>query len=72
QENLLFTLILYLGICGIILLWLLPLTRRLYLLTFSAAKIGAGDLSIRVPYNRFSYINTFESSYNNMEERIEK
>ena len=72
QENLLFTLILYLGICGIILLWLLPLTRRLYLLTFSAAKIGAGDLSIRVPFNRFSYINTLESSFNNMAARIEK
>jgi len=72
QENLLFTLILYLGICGIILLWLLPLTRRLYLLTFSAAKIGAGDLSIRVPYNRFSYINTLESSFNHMAARIEK
>ena len=72
QENLLFTLILYLGICGIILLWLLPLTRRLYLLTFSAAKIGAGDLSIRVPFNRFSYINTLEISFNNMAARIEK
>jgi signal transduction histidine kinase len=72
QENLLFTLILYLGICGIILLWLLPLTRRLYLLTFSAAKIGEGDLSVRVPYNRFSYINTLESSFNNMAARIEK
>jgi signal transduction histidine kinase len=71
-ENLLFTLILYLGICGIILLWLLPLTRRLYLLTFSAAKIGEGDLSVRVPYNRFSYINTLESSFNNMAARIEK
>jgi signal transduction histidine kinase len=72
QENLLFTLILYLGICGILLLWLLPLTRRLYLLTFAAAKIGAGDLSIRVPYNRLSYINTLESSFNNMAARIEK
>jgi len=72
QENLLFTLILYLGICGILLLWLLPLTRRLYLLTSSAAKIGAGDLSIRVPYNRLSYINTLESSFNNMAARIEK
>jgi len=72
QENLLFTLILYIGICGILLLWLLPLTRRLYLLTSSAAKIGAGDLSIRVPYNRLSYINTLESSFNNMAARIEK
>jgi signal transduction histidine kinase len=72
QENLLFTLILYLGICGILLLWLLPLTRRLYLLTFAAAKIGAGDLSVRVPYNRLSYINTLESSFNHMAARIEK
>jgi len=72
QENLLFTLILYLGICGILLLWLIPLTRRLYLLTSAAAKIGAGDLSIRVPYNRLSYINTLESSFNHMAARIEK
>jgi signal transduction histidine kinase len=72
QENLIFTLILYLGICGILLLWLLPLTRRLYLLTFAAAKIGAGDLSVRVPYNRLSYINTLESSFNHMAARIEK
>jgi len=72
QENLFLTLLLYLGICGILLLWLLPLTRRLYLLTYSAAKIGAGDLSIRVPHNRWSYINTLESSFNHMATRIEK
>jgi len=72
QENLFLTLILYLGICAILLLWLLPLTRRLYLLTSSAAKIGSGDLSIRVPHNRWSYINTLESSFNHMATRIEK
>jgi signal transduction histidine kinase len=72
QENLFLTLVLYLGICGILLLWLLPLTRRLYLLTSAAAKIGAGDLSIRVPHNRLSYINTLESSFNHMAARIEK
>jgi signal transduction histidine kinase len=72
HENLLLTLVLYLGICGILLLWLLPLTRRLYLLTSAAAKIGAGDLSIRVPHNRLSYINTLESSFNHMAARIEK
>jgi len=72
QQNLFLTLILYLGICGILLLWLLPLTRRLYLLTSSAAKIGSGDLSIRVPHNRWSYINTLESSFNHMATRIEK
>ncbi len=72
QQNLFLTLILYLGICAILLLWLLPLTRRLYLLTSSAAKIGAGDLSIRVPHNKWSYINTLESSFNHMATRIEK
>ncbi len=72
HKNLLLTLILYLGLCGILLLWLLPLSRRLYLLTSAAAKIGTGDLSIRVPYNQFSYINTLESSFNHMAARIEK
>lgn len=71
-ENLLLTLVLYLGICGILMLWLIPLSRRLYLLTSAAAKIGAGDLSIRVPFNRLSYINTLESSFNHMATRIEK
>lgn len=72
KQNILLTLVLYLGICGILLLWLLPLTRRLYLLTSAAAKIGSGDLSVRVPHNNLSYINTLENSFNHMAARIEK
>ena len=37
--NILLTTILYLGVCIILLAWLFPLTRRLYLLTNTAAQI---------------------------------
>jgi signal transduction histidine kinase len=72
KVNLLLTITLYLGICGIILLWLFPLTRRIYLLTSAAAKIGTGDLAVRVPQNKFSYIRLLENSFNHMASRIEK
>ncbi|MBU2894197.1 ATP-binding protein [Colwellia sp. D2M02] len=70
--NFVLTLILYLGICGILILWLLPLTRRLYLLNTAAAKIGAGQLEARVATSRFSYIKMLEKSFNRMAAQIEK
>jgi signal transduction histidine kinase len=70
--DIILTTILYVGVCSIIILWLLPLTRRLYLLTSVAEKIGEGDLSRRVPTSKFSYIRAFESSFNQMASQIEK
>lgn len=69
--NIILTTILYLGVCSIILLWLLPLTRRLYLLTSAAAKIGQGNLEVRVPSSKYSYIKRLESSFNRMASQIE-
>ena len=70
--NFMLTLILYLSICLMLILWLLPLTRRLYLLNTAAAKIGAGQLDVRVSASHFSYIKMLEKSFNRMAGRIEK
>jgi len=70
--NFLLTLALYLGICAIVILWVFPLSRRLFLLNNAAAKIGDGQLDIRITPSRFSYINMLEKSFNNMASQIEK
>lgn len=66
------TLALYIGICAIVLLWVFPLSRRLFLLNNAAAKIGDGQLNIRIAPSRFSYIKMLEKSFNNMASQIEK
>ncbi len=71
-RNMVLTAILYLGVCAILLLWLFPLARRLYVLTDSAAKIGKGELNVRVALNKFSYIHPLEKSFNQMAAQIEK
>jgi signal transduction histidine kinase len=72
QLNIVLTAVLYIGVCAILILWLFPLARRLFILTNAAAKIGKGDLGVRVPINRFSYINPLEKSFNQMASQIEK
>ncbi len=72
QRNLLLTTVLYIGVCAILMLWLFPLARRLYMLTNAAAKIGKGDVNVRVPLNKFSYIHPLEKSFNHMAAQIEK
>jgi len=71
STDLILTLLLYLGVCIIIILWSLPLTRRLYLLNNTAAKFGAGEFSARLPASRFSYIHLLEHSFNRMAAQIE-
>jgi signal transduction histidine kinase len=72
KINMIMTATLYLGVCVILLAWLFPLTRRLYLLTNTAAQIGAGNLTARMPLSRLSYISLLESSFNRMATQIEK
>jgi len=71
DTDLLLTMLLYLGVCLIIILWSLPLTRRLYLLNHTAAKFGAGELSARLPHSKLSYIPLLERSFNRMATQIE-
>lgn len=70
--NFILTLILYVSICCILILWLFPLTRRLYLLNNAAAKIGSGQLDARIAHSKFSYIKVLEQSFNTMASKIEK
>ncbi len=53
-------------------LWLIPLTRRLYLLNNTAAKIGSGQLDARIEHSRFSYIKMLDQSFYTMAGQIEK
>ncbi len=70
--NIILTVALYLSICGILILWVFPLSRRLFLLNSAAAKIGEGQLNVRITPSRFSYIKMLEKSFNNMASQIEK
>ncbi|GHF79210.1 sensor histidine kinase [Thalassotalea marina] len=72
QQSVILTAILYLGVCGILILWLIPLARRLFILTNAAARIGKGELNVRVNLNRLSYIYPLEASFNQMAAQIEK
>lgn len=69
--DLMLTVSLYLGVCMIVVLWSLPLTRRLYLLNNAAARFGEGDLVARIPKGKFSYIYQLEHSFNKMADQIE-
>jgi len=71
NMDLMLTIMLYLGVSLIIILWTLPLTRRLHILNNVSAKFGRGDLSARIPSSRFSYIQLLENSFNAMADRIE-
>ena len=71
KLDLFLTLALYIGVGGVLILWSLPLTRRIYLLNAAAAKFGKGDLTVRVPKSRFSYITMLENSFNRMAAQIE-
>ncbi|GGO64465.1 ATP-binding protein [Bowmanella pacifica] len=72
DRDLILTLAMYLGLALMMGIWLLPLTRRLSLLTRTAHKFGQGDLQARVPASRLSYIQDLESSFNQMAQRIEQ
>ncbi|MGB0899284.1 MAG: ATP-binding protein [Psychrobium sp.] len=69
--DLMLTILLYIGVSIIIVLWTLPLTRRLHLLSNASGRFGEGDLSARMPQTRFSYIQQLENSFNAMADRIE-
>ncbi len=66
------TLALYGGLSLIMLLWLAPLARRLWLLSQTAGRFGDGDLQARLPPSRWSYISALEQSFNQMAQQIEQ
>lgn len=72
SYDLLLTLVFYLGLAGMLLLWLLPLTRSLTRLNRAAAAFGQGELQVRVNSGQFSYLYQLEQSFNRMAGQIEQ
>ncbi|WP_087025650.1 sensor histidine kinase [Thaumasiovibrio subtropicus] len=70
-KDILLTMAFYLGIGFILLLWLLPLTRRLNHINRTATAIGHGKLDNRIKVSRFSYIISLEQNFNRMAQQIE-
>jgi len=71
QLDVILTLLLYFGVSIAVVLWMLPLIRRLTKLTDVANKFGKGDLSVRVIPAKYSQINVVENSFNKMASQIE-
>ncbi|MEE9423912.1 MAG: ATP-binding protein [Methylococcales bacterium] len=69
--SLIFTLLFYLGILALTLIWLYPLVKQLIKLRETAKVFGQGDLSQRVIHNSVSYISDIETEFNHMAQRIQ-
>ncbi len=69
--RLLLTVLFYVGIVLLMLLWLYPLLRRLHLLRAAARHFGEGRLTERVSTHQYSYLNDIESEFNRMASRIQ-
>lgn len=67
----LLTILFYLGVITVLLLWLFPLLSRLSLLRRHAQAFGAGNLSARISPSGFSYISDIENDFNRMAQKIE-
>jgi two-component system OmpR family sensor kinase len=67
----LFTLIFYVGVLILLLLWLYPLVSRLAMINRLTQQLGRGDLSVRMPPAILSYTQTIEKEFNRMATSIE-
>ncbi len=66
-----FTLMFYLALLVVVLLWVFPLVRQLLKLRQTAKLFGEGDLRQRVAPGSISYIRDIETEFNHMAQRIE-
>ena len=67
-----FTVLFYALLISIIFAWLFPLIRQLKNLSFSAKKLGEGELNARITPSAISYIKDIELEFNRMAQRIEE
>lgn len=67
-----FTVLFYALLIAIIVVWLIPLIRRLKTMKSSAKQLGEGDLGARIAPGNISYINDIELEFNRMAQRIEE
>lgn len=66
------TVLFYVSFCVVLMLWAIPLAKRLSTLNRFAHDFGKGELSKRVELSRFSYIEELEISFNRMANQIEE
>jgi two-component system OmpR family sensor kinase len=66
-----FTVLFYLALLTLFLLWVYPLIRQLIKLRKAAKSFGEGKLSERISYGAFPYIRDIEVEFNHMAQRIE-
>ncbi|WP_395344406.1 ATP-binding protein [Ningiella sp. W23] len=71
RRDLLLTISFYVGLGLVMMLWTLPLIKRLSALTDVAQKFGAGDLSSRIKVSKYSYIKELENRFNKMASQVE-
>jgi signal transduction histidine kinase len=66
------TLVFYLGVILVVLVWLYPLLKRLMNLQTITQAFGNGNLKARVNIDKNSYIRPIEQEFNRMAQRIEQ
>ncbi|MFK7994262.1 MAG: ATP-binding protein [Granulosicoccus sp.] len=70
--QLVFTLLFYFCVAGLILAWVYPLVRQLRRLGAAAEFLGKGDLSRRIPTRTGSRLHDLESQFNRMAQRLQQ
>lgn len=69
--QLMLTILFYLGILSVVLIWLSPLIKQLRQLRQTTKAFGEGQLQQRINVKSASYIASIEEEFNRMAERIE-
>lgn len=69
--RLIFTMVFYIVVLTLLMLWLYPLIRRLNKLSSAAKDFGSGQLDRRISTQGVSYISDIEVEFNRMAERIQ-
>lgn len=72
QTRFWLTLLFYLGVAAILLLWLTPLLRGIHQLTQAAKRIGQGALDTRVEKPDGIYLRPLKTQFNAMAERLQR
>lgn len=70
--NKLYTMLFYIGVVAILLVWVSPLIRQLLTLSKTTQAFGMGELQQRIDVSKTSYIGTIETEFNRMADRIQQ
>lgn len=71
EDNYIFTVLFYLVLLLLFIVWLYPLIKRLVILRNTAKSFGEGQLNLRLDIKPLSYIRDIELEFNHMAQRIE-